>query len=87
VRVGGTIARFCQTTRSLITCVLAHPKDNTVTIRLFHPSPTTVTPYKKTSLGTFSELEESCNYLKPAAPSPKTKPKMSSKFDFDSLDL
>ena len=43
----------------LFACVLAHPKDNTVTIRLFHPSPTTVTLYKKTSVGTFSELEES----------------------------
>ena len=39
--------------------VVAHPKNNTVPIRLVNPSPTPVTLCKNTSVGTLSELEES----------------------------
>ena len=53
----------------LLARVVAHPKNNTVPIRLVNPSPTPVTLYKNTSVGTLSELEESspdsleCNHL------------------------
>ena len=77
----------------LLARVVAHPNSNTVPIRLVNPSPTPVTLYKKASVGTLSELEESspyppeCNHLTSAAPRSTTKPKLSSKFDLDSLDL
>ena len=77
----------------LLARVVAHPKNNTVPIRLINPSPTPVTLYKNTSVGTLSELEESspdppeCNHLTTAAPRSTTQPKVSSKFDLDSLDM
>ncbi|CAH3157892.1 unnamed protein product, partial [Porites lobata] len=43
----------------LLARVVAHPKNNTVPIRLVNPSPMPVTLYKNTSVGTLSELEES----------------------------
>ena len=77
----------------LLARYVAHPKDNTVPICLVNPSPTTVTLYKNTSVGTFSELEGDildpveCNHLAPAVTRNKMKPKVFSKFDLDSLDL
>ena len=77
----------------LLARVVAHPKNNTVPIRLVNPSPTPVTLYKNTSVGTLSELEESspdppeCNHVTSAVPRSTTQPKVCSKFDLDSLDL
>ena len=77
----------------LLARVVAHPKNNTVPIRLVNPSPMPVTLYKNTSVGTLSELEESspdppeCNHPTSAAPCSTTQPKVSNKFDLDSLDL
>ena len=77
----------------LLAHVVVHPKDNTVPIRQVNPSPTPVTLYKNTSVGTFSELEGDildpveCNHLAPAEARNKMEPKVSSKFDLDSLDL
>ena len=77
----------------LLARVVAHPKNNTVLICLVNPSPTPVTLYKNTSVGTLSEVEESspdppeCNHVTSTAPLSKTQPKVSSKFDLDSLNL
>ena len=65
---------FAKQHNLLLAHVVAHLKDNTVPICLVNPSPTPVTLYKDTSVGTFCKLEESildpveCNHLKPTAP-------------------
>ena len=72
----------------LLARVVVHPKDNTVPIRLVNLSPTPVMLYKNTSVGTFSTLDPmECNHLPPAAPCGKTKPKVSNRFDLNSVNL
>lgn len=79
----------------LLARIIAQPKGNMVPVRLVNPSPTPVTLYENTSLGTFCQLEKDA--VKPAKPAPshkakkpnksQRKPQVTDQFDVDGMDL
>lgn len=60
---------FAEQHDLLLARVVAHPKENMAPVRVVNPSPTPVTLYQNTSVGTFSQLEDralvpvNCNRL------------------------
>ena len=77
----------------LLAQVVTKPKDNMVPVRVVNPSPTPVTLYQNTSVGTFSRLESSalepvtCNRLATKKTQTLRKPLVSEQFDLDTVNL
>ena len=77
----------------LLARVVAQPKENMLPVRVVNLSPTPVTLYQNTSVGTFSQLEgsalepASCNRLATKKTQGQTKPMVSEQFDLDTMDL
>jgi len=85
--------RFAEQHDLLLARVVTQPKENMVSIRVVNPSPTPVTLYQNTSVGTFRELEgstlepASCNRLATKKTQGQTKPSVSQQFDLDTMNL
>ena len=81
---------FAEQHDLLLARVVAQPKENMVPVRVVNPSPTPVTLYQNTSVGTFSQLEDSalepvnCNRLATKNTRRQTRP-LASKFDLDTM--
>ena len=81
---------FAERHDLLLARVVAQPKGNMVPVRVVNLSPTPVTLYQNTSVGTFSQLEDSalepvnCNRLATKNTRRQTRP-LASKFDLDTM--
>ena len=77
----------------LLARVVAQPKENMVPVCVVNPSPTPVTLYQNTSVGTFCQLEDSalepvnCNRLATKKTRRQTRPLASKEFDLDTMNL
>ena len=84
---------FAEQHDLLLDRVIAQLGENTVPIRLVNPSPTPVTLYRNTSVGTFSQLEGSvlgpaeCHHLETNKTRQKTSSGVSDNFDLSALEM
>jgi len=84
---------FAERHDLLLARVVAQPKGNMVPVRVVNPSPTPVTLYQNTTVGTFSQLQDSavepvsCNRLATKKTRRQTRPLASKQFDLDTINL
>ena len=84
---------FAERHDLLLARVIAQPKENMVPVRVVNPSPTPVTLYQNTSVGTFSQLDISalepvtCNRLTTSKTQTPSRPLVSDQFNLDTLNL
>jgi len=84
---------FAERHDLLLTQVVAQPKENMVPVHVVNLSPTPVTLYQNTSVGTFSQVEDSavepvsCNRLATKKTRTQTRPLASKQFDLDTMNL
>jgi len=84
---------FAEQHDLLLAQVVAQPKENMLPVHVVNPSPTPVTLYQNTSVGTFSQLEDravepvSCNRLATKKTRTQTRPLTSKQFDLHTMNL